>query len=93
LKKNELPVPAMESTLAFAYLGMILTVSSFSLEVRGKLSSRSTAYLMMMLAGQAMLGIRAFVTQEWPFAILAAVWAAVALYGILKPVGLVESDD
>ena len=78
----------MESTLVLAYLGMILTVSSFSLEVRGKLSSRSAAYLTMMLAGQAMLGIRAFVTQEWPFAILSTIWAVVALNGILKPVAL-----
>ena len=76
----------MEVTLALAYLGMVLTVIAFAAEVGGRLSSRSVLYLGMMLTGQMLLGLRAYVTREWPFAILAAVWAVLALYGIVKQV-------
>ncbi len=71
--------------MAGAYLGMTLIVAAFWLETRGRISSRSLGYLGAMMAGQLLLGIRATVTGEWPFAVLAAVWAAIALAGILRP--------
>ena len=81
----------MEVTLALAYLGMALTVTAFALEVRGVVSSRAAFYLGAMLLGQTLLGLRAWVTEEWPFAILAAIWGGVALVGIVRPV--TEGDD
>ena len=74
-----------------AYVGMVIVVVAFALETRGLVSSRSSAYLAGMALGQILLGIRAFDTGEWPFAVLAAVWAAVALLAIARPTAADDS--
>jgi hypothetical protein len=38
-----------------------------------------------MAIGEALLTVRASVTGEWPFAVLGAIWAAFAVWSILKP--------
>tara|TARA_B100000963_G_scaffold262088_1_gene230244 strand:- start:3508 stop:3792 length:285 start_codon:yes stop_codon:yes gene_type:complete len=76
----------MELTMVGAYVGMALVLAAFALETRGQISSRSMTYLSSMGVGEAMLTVRAAVTGEWPFAILGGIWAAFALYSILRPV-------
>ena len=39
----------------------------------------------LMAIGEALLTVRAYVTGEWPFAVLGGIWAAFAIYSIMKP--------
>ena len=68
-----------------AYAGMIIVLAAFSAETRGIVSSRSLTYLVLMAIGEALLTVMAYVTGEWPFAVLGVIWAAFAIYSILKP--------
>ena len=75
----------MEPTMIGAYAGMVIVLAAFSAETRGIVSSRSFTYLILMAIGEALLTVRAYVTGEWPFAVLGGIWAAFAIYSILKP--------
>ena len=75
----------METTMIGAYAGMVIVLAAFSAETRGIVSSRSFTYLILMAIGEALLTIRAYVTGEWPFAVLGGIWAAFAIYSILQP--------
>jgi len=79
------PGENMQYTMMGAYCGMFVVITAFALETRGQISSRSIGYLAGMALGQILLGIRAWHTGEWPFAILAAIWAGIALLAIAKP--------
>lgn len=71
--------------MAGAYVGMLMVLIAFATETRGVLSSRSMPYLVLMAVGEILLTVRASVTGEWPFAVLGAIWAAFAVWSILKP--------
>ena len=75
----------MEATMIGAYVGMLMVLAAFAAETRGIISSRSFNYLVLMAIGELLLTLRAYVTGEWPFAVLGGVWAAFAIYSILKP--------
>ena len=68
-----------------AYVGMLMVLAAFAAETRGIVSSRSFNYLVLMAVGELLLTLRAYVTGEWPFAVLGGVWAAFAAYSIMKP--------
>jgi len=38
-----------------------------------------------MAIGEALLTVRAYVTGEWPFAVLGGIWAVFAIYSIIQP--------
>ena len=75
----------MELTMIGAYVGMFMVLAAFATETRGLISSRSFSYLVLMAIGEILLTLRAYVTGEWPFAVLGAVWALFAIYSIMKP--------
>ena len=75
----------MEPTMIGAYIGMLMVLAAFAAETRGIVSSRSFNYLILMAIGEALLTVRAYVTNEWPFAVLGGIWAAFAAYSIMKP--------
>ena len=77
----------MEPTMIGAYVGMVKVLAAFAAETRGIVSSRSFNYLLLMAIGEALLTVRAYITGEWPFAVLGGIWAAFAIYSILKPPG------
>ena len=68
-----------------AYFGMVMVLIAFSCESRGIISSRSNIYLILMAIGEGLLTFRAYVTSEWPFAVLGGIWAIFAVYAILNP--------
>ena len=68
-----------------AYVGMLMVLAAFAAETRGIVSSRSFNYLILMAIGEVLLTVRAYVTNEWPFAVLGGIWAAFAAYSIMKP--------
>ena len=75
----------MEPTMIGAYAGMFMVLAAFATETRGLVSSRSITYLVLMAIGEALLTVRAYVTGEWPFAVLGGIWAIFAAYSIMKP--------
>ena len=75
----------MEPTMIGAYVGMLMVLAAFAAETRGIVSSRSFNYLLLMAIGEALLTVRAYITGEWPFSVLGGIWAAFAIYSILKP--------
>ena len=75
----------MEATMIGAYIGMIMVLVAFAAETRNVISSRSLIYLLLMAVGEALLTLRAYVTGEWPFAILGGIWALFAFYSIANP--------
>ena len=82
----------MDLTMIGAYAGMVLVLAAFAFETRGQLSSRSILYLGLMGVGETMLPLRAAVTGEWPFASLGGIWAAFALYSILRPIDISDEN-
>ena len=81
---------------AIAYGGMLLILGAFILETRDILDSKNGIYLLMMATGSGLLGIRAFLVEEWAFLILEIVWclaAVVAIYGITRKTSLDESTS
>ena len=68
----------MEPTMIGAYVGMFMVLAAFAAETRGIVSSRSFNYLLLMAIGEALLTVRAYITGEWPFAVLGGIWAAFA---------------
>tara|TARA_B100000424_G_scaffold186632_1_gene144954 strand:+ start:1833 stop:2069 length:237 start_codon:yes stop_codon:yes gene_type:complete len=75
----------MEATMIGAYIGMIMVLAAFAAETRNVISSRSLIYLLLMAVGEFLLTLRAYVTGEWPFAILGGIWALFAVYSIANP--------
>ena len=75
----------MEPTMIGAYAGMFMVLAAFATETRGLISSRSITYLVLMAIGEALLTVRAYVTGEWPFAVLGGIWAVFAIYSIIQP--------
>ena len=62
-----------------------MVLAAFAAETRNVMSSRSLIYLLLMAVGEALLTLRAYVTGEWPFAILGGIWALFAVYSIANP--------
>jgi hypothetical protein len=73
------------TTSAMAYIGMLSILVAFVLETRGRLDSRGAIYLGMMIAGSALLAVRAAHAGEWAFLILEAVWCLAAIAALLRP--------
>ena len=72
---------------AFSYTGMLCILAAFVLETQGKLSSRGSPYLWLMIVGSALLALRAAHSNEWAFLILEAVWCLAALAALFRPGG------
>ena len=71
-------------SLFLSYLGMISILLAFVLETRNVLHSKQTTYLLLMAVGSGLLGIRAYLIDEWAFLILEAVWCGAALVALFK---------
>ncbi len=66
------------------YLGMILCITAYALNVRGTLSSNSKYYLLANSLGGILLVLNSVWHWALPSAIENAVWASIALLGFLK---------
>jgi hypothetical protein len=82
---EEISQKNMEISMIGAYFGMMMVLIAFSCESRGIISSRSNKYLILMALGEGLLTLRAYVTSEWPFAVLGGIWAIFAVYAIIYP--------
>ncbi len=68
---------------AIAYIGMLSILVAFLLETRNVVHSKQPVYLFMMAFGSGLLGLRAFLIEEWAFLILEIVWCAAAVAALL----------
>jgi len=68
---------------AIAYIGMLSILAAFLLETRNVVHSKQPVYLFMMAFGSGLLGLRAFLIEEWAFLILEIVWCAAAVAALL----------
>lgn len=63
--------------------GALLILAAFVLSQANRLDPRSAAYLLLNLAGAAILAVLAFQARRWGFVLLEGVWTLVAGAGLL----------
>jgi hypothetical protein len=74
-------------------VGALLLLAGFLLSQRNLLDPRSYPYLLLNLAGSAILAALAFQERRWGFLLLEGVWTVVSLAGLVlrargkEPVG------
>ena len=62
--------------------GAILILIAFSLSQFRIWDQDAYPYLVLNLAGAAILGVDAFIEEQWGFVLLETVWAAVSLWAL-----------
>lgn len=66
--------------------GAILILFAFAASQRGRMSPHSTVYLVLNLAGAAILTGVALEARDWGFLLLETVWAIVSAWGLVRVV-------
>ena len=74
-------------------IGVTLILLAFFLLQTGKLASTAKAYLLLNLVGSALACLGSYLMGSWPFVVLEGVWAAVSLFGLLKPNNQLGTQD
>jgi hypothetical protein len=64
-------------------IGALLILAGFIFTQGNVLAADSYLYLVLNLAGAAILAVLAFQAQRWGFVLLEGVWAAVAFAGLI----------
>jgi uncharacterized membrane protein YhaH (DUF805 family) len=64
-------------------VGAVFILAGFILSQANLLDANSSLYLILNLAGAAILTVLAFQAQRWGFVLLEGVWALVALVGVI----------
>lgn len=67
-----------------ATIGVCLLLIAFVLNSRKLLSTESVSYSLLNVAGAGLCGYSAYLISFYPFVILEAAWALVALFTFLK---------
>ena len=74
---------------------MMSILLAFLLETRDVLHSKQPLYLFLMAFGSGLLGVRAFLIDEWAFLVLEVVWcgaAVLALYSLTNSTDTSEDE-
>lgn len=69
---------------SIAYVGMLCILLAFLLETRNILHSKQPIYLILMAVGSGLLGVRAFLIDEWAFLVLEVVWCGAAVLALMS---------
>jgi hypothetical protein len=64
-------------------VGAVLILAGFILSQTNRLDAGSYAYLLLNLAGGAILAVLAFQDRRWGFVLLEGVWTLVAFAGLI----------
>ena len=64
--------------------GAVAVLAAFALAQAGRLDGTSRPYLLLNLAGSAVLAAEAYLGAQWGFLLLEAAWAAVSARGLLR---------
>ena len=63
---------------------MMCILLAFLLETRNVLHSKQPTYLVLMAVGSGLLGVRAFLIDEWAFFVLEVVWCGAAVLALIS---------
>ena len=66
------------------WIGSVLIVGAYFLNINGKLSSRSPLYIFSNLLGGIFFSINTFVHQAYPSMIVNIIWVFIAVAALLK---------
>jgi hypothetical protein len=64
--------------------GAILILAGYAATQAGRISPHSVVYLVLNLAGSAVLAVVALLDEDWGFVLLEVVWATVSLWGLVR---------
>lgn len=78
---------------SIAYVGMMCILLAFLLETRNVLHSKQPTYLILMAVGSGLLGVRAFLIDEWAFFVLEVVWCGAAVLALISLGKSIASAD
>ena len=78
---------------SIAYVGMMCILLAFLLETRNVLHSKQPTYLVLMALGSGLLGVRAFLIDEWAFFVLEVVWCGAAVLALISLGKSIASAD
>ena len=78
---------------SIAYVGMMGILLAFLLETRNVLHSKQPTYLVLMAVGSGLLGVRAFLIDEWAFFVLEVVWCGAAVLALISLGKTIASAD
>ena len=78
---------------SIAYVGMMCILLAFLLETRNILHSKQPTYLILMAVGSGLLGVRAFLIDEWAFFVLEVVWCGAAVLALMSLGKSIASPD
>ena len=78
---------------SIAYGGMMGILLAFLLETRNVLHSKQPTYLVLMAVGSGLLGVRAFLIDEWAFFVLEVVWCGAAVLALISLGKTIASAD
>ena len=78
---------------SIAYVGMMCILLAFLLETRNVLHSKQPTYLVLMAVGSGLLGVRAFLIDEWAFFVLEVVWCGAAVLALISLWKTIASAD
>ena len=78
---------------SIAYVGMMSILLAFLLETRNVLHSKQPIYLVLMAVGSGLLGVRAFLIDEWAFFVLEVVWCGAAVLALISLGKSIASAD
>ena len=78
---------------SIAYVGMMCILLAFLLETRNVLHSKQPIYLILMAVGSGLLGVRAFLLDEWAFFVLEVVWCGAAVLALISLGKSIASAD
>ena len=62
--------------------GALAILAAFALAQAGALDQHSRRYLVLNLAGSAVLAVDAYVERQWGFLLLEGAWAVVSAWGL-----------
>ena len=72
---------------------MMCILLAFLLETRNILHSKQPSYLILIAVGSGLLGVRAFLIDEWAFLVLEVVWCGAAMLALMSLGKSIASAD
>ena len=64
--------------------GSVLILVAFVGNLLGRIPASGYTYVLLNVAGSAILAIVAILEEQWGFLLLEAVWTVVSLYGLMR---------